>query len=181
MKQAIIQTYESVIGSNKAYYLSGPITSGSKFIEWNNTVGKFITDENEKKKSKFINVIQPNNIKLQEESDKLREIYKTPIINPASLCIKSFTNEDYITLWIDVINKFVTRMFSIDDWYYSYGCIIEFRLATKLNMPISTISGLKLNTNVGLELIKSEILNLKKNNDDYYQIIESALDYKLDV
>lgn len=179
MKEVITQTYESVIGNTGAYYLSGPITSGIKFIEWKNSIGKFLTNEDEKKKSKFVNVIEPNNKSLKMESEKLRNIYKTPIINPSSICIKSFTNDDYIILWIDVITNFATRVFSMDDWYYSYGCIIEFRLANKLGLPISTISGINLTYNFGLNLIKSEIINLKKNNDDYYLILESALDYDL--
>lgn len=139
---AIRNAWRSAFGSRKVAYLSGPITTGIRFIEWWSETGSRLT-LNSKAYSDGLRrqVIGPNENQLKVTAELLRAKGSEPVIEPASLFVGQWSQQDYVNLWERFISDHASRILLMDGWEYSAGCAQEFCHAHLEGVPTSRVDG----------------------------------------
>lgn len=109
-------------------YVSTPITSGGKLYEAVKKSGKPLKEFTADKGRMYAEVIAPNIALAETVGDGLIENgFSTTVISPATFEAKQlgWTQDQYMALWLRVINEKVTRVAMVDGWEYSNGGIEE--------------------------------------------------------
>lgn len=142
----LLQAINCATGGKVATYISGPITTGPRFIKWYISTGHLLeNDDNAYQQSRLINVLTKNESDIFEVAKMIRFNFSGPVIEPASLHIPSWTQQDYYLFWTETMKRFVTRVVALDGWQYSIGCVIEFHHAIQCGIHVETINGEPLN------------------------------------
>lgn len=142
----LLQSIKCAVGGKVATYISGPITTGPRFIEWYISTGHLLeSDANAYQQNKLKNVLARNESDIFEAAITIRNKFTAPVIEPASLHIPSWTQQDYYLFWTELMRRFVSRVVALDGWQYSIGCVIEFHHAIQCGIQIETVDGVQLN------------------------------------
>jgi hypothetical protein len=139
---AIRQVWRSAFGSRRVSYLSGPITTGQRFLEWWTETGHSLApDSAAYRESLHEQVILYNEARLKLAAEMLRAKGADPVIEPASLFISGWSQRDYLELWEQFIVDHASRIPLLDGWEYSAGCASEFCRAHVEGVPTARIDG----------------------------------------
>ncbi|MEY9885572.1 hypothetical protein [Bradyrhizobium sp. USDA 329] len=149
----LMQAWECAFAGTSIVYLSGPITTGPRFVRWYSEVGKSLADRSEYAKALREHVIEPNNKDLQAAATRLRLRLREPVLEPASLNIAEWSQVDYLTLWDRVIERFAGRVVLLPGWNFSAGCAAELSRAIRKGLPIETIDGSSISVAQAIELL----------------------------
>jgi len=150
----LLQVVKCVVGERSAIYLSGPITTGRRFLDWYISTGHTIAiDSKAYQHNIYEHVVSKNELDLIETANKLRNNSAMTVIEPASLHIPTWGQRDYYLFWTELIRRFVTKMVALDGWQYSIGCVIEFHHAIQAGIPVETIDGKPMNEENANKLI----------------------------
>src|SRR4051812_39711895 len=85
---AIRQIWKSAFGSRRVAYLSGPITTGRRFLDWWVAAGAQIPSDSPAFAAALREqVIAPNEMHLKAVAETLRSKLPEPIVEPASLFV----------------------------------------------------------------------------------------------
>lgn len=153
-QEKMLQSMRCVIGHGEAIYISGPITTGQIFLKWHLLSGsKLLSDPVNYKNSLISNVIAVNEVSILEIAEKVRGMKSNPVIEPASLRIDEWRQNDYIKFWLSVLEKFVAEIFFVDGWQYSAGCAAEFRFAIDSGYVVHSQNGQEITLAVGRDLV----------------------------
>ncbi|RUX13769.1 DUF4406 domain-containing protein [Mesorhizobium sp. M7A.F.Ca.CA.002.14.1.2] len=138
----IRQAWRSAFGSRKVVYLSGPITSGLRFIDWWSKIGYQLEADASAYRAELVEqVIIPNENQLKATAELLRARGSEPVVEPASLFINGWTQEDYLELWQQFISAHASRILLMDGWEYSAGSASEFCRAHLEGIPTARVDG----------------------------------------
>jgi hypothetical protein len=138
----LLQLFNSMLSNSSAIYLSGPITTGPRFFDWYVDKGYKLENDNiTYQEDKRRNVLGPNESDIFKTAEALRLRFNQPLIEPASLHIINWTQNDYYCFWTEVMKRFISRMISIDGWQYSIGCVVEYHHAVHFGIPVENIQG----------------------------------------
>jgi hypothetical protein len=140
----IFQAWRCVIGDARVTYVSGPITTGSAWIE---AVEAGHADQKD-------DVIAANSRNLIEAATELRRNNGDLVIEPASLSVRSWSQVDYLTLWTDLIERHAGGVRFLPDWPYSNGCAHEFERAVQHGIPTLTLEGQDISRETGMQLLR---------------------------
>ena len=139
---AIRRVWRSAFGSRKVAYLSGPITTGLRFIDWWGQSGHRLAPNSESYGDGLRRqVIVPNENQLKVTAELLRAKGSEPVIEPASLFVDEWSQQDYTELWEQFIADHANRILLLDGWEYSAGCASEFCRAHLEGIPTARIDG----------------------------------------
>ncbi len=138
-KALLLQAWKCTLDEASAIYLSGPITTGPRFIDWIYKSKKLGEPDYLKELRAF--VIEPNSRELREAAARLRTELKEPVLEPGSLYVPKWTQTEYLELWSVVIKQFVTRLIMMPGWEFSVGCTRELAIAFEHGMPVCTLEG----------------------------------------
>jgi len=139
---AIRKVWRSAFGSRKVAYLSGPITTGQRFIDWWIQCGhSLVQDPQAYDDGLRQQVIVPNENQLKVTAELLRASGVEPVIEPASLFVSDWSQQDYLVLWEQFIADHASRILLMDGWEYSAGCASEFCRAHLEGIPTARIDG----------------------------------------
>ena len=139
---AIRRVWRSAFGSRKVAYLSGPITTGLRFIDWWGQSGHRLAPDSESYGDGLRRqVIVPNENQLKVTAELLRAKGSEPVIEPASLFVDEWSQQDYTELWEQFIADHANRILLLDGWEYSAGCASEFCRAHLEGIPTARIDG----------------------------------------
>ncbi|MBI3409416.1 MAG: hypothetical protein HY040_13830 [Planctomycetes bacterium] len=133
----------SSIGEQKAIYVSVPITTGPRLFSWFRDLiarGEPLPDPRrpEGNHERRQVILEPNLRDAQALVTRLRGLKKEPVIDPSILRdVPGWRQEDYISLWEGVIERFVAQIVFADGWNFSFGCAHEFLFAT--NRKVATL------------------------------------------
>jgi hypothetical protein len=153
-QDAIRQVWRSAFGSRKVAYLSGPITTGQRFLAWWEAEGHALEPgSDDYADSLRDNVIRPNEESLKIAAEILRAKGGEPVVEPASLFVSGWTQADYIALWESFIADHASRILLMDGWEYSAGCAAEFCRAHLEGVPTARIDGTPIVARDGIEAI----------------------------
>lgn len=153
-RKHLLQAFKCAIGEKEATYVSGPITTGPRFIEWYLLSGHSLElDNNIYQINKLKSVLVPNESDIFEAAKTLRNRFSGPVIEPASLHIPSWTQKEYYLFWTELMRRFVSRVVALDGWQYSIGCVIEFHHAIECGIQVESVDGMTLNAKKASKLI----------------------------
>ncbi|MER9851851.1 hypothetical protein NKJ55_32035 [Mesorhizobium sp. M0106] len=154
-KALLFQAWQCVLAESSAVYLSGPITTGPRFLEWF-VKSKSLEGADFQKELKAF-VVEPNSRDIKDTATQLRAELNEPILEPASLYIPGWNQRQYLDLWSTVIDRFVKRLVVMSGWQYSVGCATELTHAFELGLPISTIDGELLTVEMACDLLEDAL------------------------
>jgi hypothetical protein len=75
-------------------------------------------------------------------------------LEPASLFVEGWTQRDYHSLWIRVIERFAASVIVMPGWEYSVGSVIEFYAAIARLIPVKTLNNNLVDVERGVALIE---------------------------
>lgn len=122
---AYLQALKSSSSRDRTIYISGPMTTGRKYLDF---VSAFPHADvtNDIKAA----CLRENILTLETHAFYQRQLNTgVTVINPGMTCIKGFTTNDYMTLWLSVLRECASTVIAIPDWEYSVGASIEVGVA----------------------------------------------------
>ncbi len=180
---AMLEVYKSILNQNGVLYCSAPVTSGKRYLDWLERIGKNFADIDRADKifhdSHFQEVIEPNRQHAQRFIWQLREETEQIVIDPTALPpIAEWKQQDWRSFWRQVIERYVNTVFLINDWQYSHGCVYEFWIAQKKGIPTLNEDKYSLNLTAGIEMIAEAIVKVKQRggNTNFFAEILNNLE-----
>lgn len=162
-KEDLLSTLNCAIGKRGAVYVSGPITTGRRFVNWFLDIGQPLEDNpNVYKHALQQAVIQPNESDILGIAESLRLHSPIPVIQPASLKISSWDQKSYYQFWESVIEQYVVRVVVINGWQCSVGCAIEFQYAVECGIPVETDTGKAVSPEIGSALMLDAAIEIEQ-------------------
>jgi hypothetical protein len=167
--EQVLSSFDCIITMNSATYISVPITSGKRFVDWYLKEGRHLSSDSiEYKSAQTKQVINPNIKEAQLFIDSIRKKYPS-VIEPTKLNIVSWSQSDYHLFWQTVIERYVTQTFFLDGWHYSTGCIIEFYVSMKKGINTYCQDYTSVTIDRGMDLIALAIKEYKDLGFDSYK------------
>ncbi|MDX0640047.1 DUF4406 domain-containing protein [Sinorhizobium medicae] len=151
VNEAILQAWECAFGRTRVIYLSGPITTGRRKIDSIRNRDGVSADD----------ITSQNCRILIEAANRLREERGDLVVEPASLQIPGWSQQQYLTLWGELIKRHAHLVIFMPDWEYSVGCVTEYAMAKAEGIPTATCSGKPLHSNEALELLSRARENIR--------------------
>lgn len=151
---SMLEVLCSVIPDKNSVYISIPLTSGKRFIDWNSKV----TVEENKQEKVLSNVIENNKRSAKTIVGNLRNKFSEILIDPLALPdIKGWDQDDYRDFWGRVVERYAKTVVCTNDWNYSSGCSYEF-LVAKQNKIFTVDENINfISTEEGIEQINMAI------------------------
>jgi hypothetical protein len=160
---ALIEMLRSVFPNRRALYVSVPITSGRRFIDWYSARGVSQLEE-DYRREQLREVINPNRDAASALIRKVRETNSSPVIDPTAVGdIDGWTQGDYRTAWARIIEEFVSTVIFANGWEYSSGCSYEFLVATKAGVETIDESKRAISVVAATSLVRAAIRELSSH------------------
>jgi len=154
----IHRAWQCVVGNEQATYLSGPITTGLRFVE------TIVANSPEHV------AINQNLEALRSTAKELRRSTNRLVIDPSPLTVPHWSQEQYMMLWRALIQRRASEVRFMPDWEYSLGCTLEFLHAKQLDIPTLTIEGLPVSVEEGLSKLKNAATSLAAISEKHPRI-----------
>jgi hypothetical protein len=159
--QSLVGVLASVVDGPKADYVSTPITTGRRFLDWYRGEGQLLgRDSDAYRRAHEMKVIRPNGLDAKRFAERLRHEGRL-VIEPTSLHLPLWTQNDYRHLWGRVIERYVRRVVLLDGWQLSSGCSYEFFVAAKYGVECVTQDFQPINRSLGTEMIAEAIVEMQ--------------------
>jgi hypothetical protein len=154
----MLQAISCAVDAKSAIYISGPITTGKNFIEWQLLQGRsLVFDEKVYQSTLRAKVIKKNEKAILELAKKTRQLDNSQVIEPASLFIPEWSQLEYIDFWMKIIDSFVKEVVLVEGWQYSIGCAKEYNFSKNLGLKIRRHDGEVLKPQQGLDLMEKAV------------------------
>lgn len=139
-ERLLLDVLGCVVSDREATYVSGPITTGRRYVEWRRAGGASLQAGSERYRQEHLrNVISPNRGALQSVVRRLRAERDGIIIDPTALeDVPGWEQDNYNSFWIGVIHRYVHTIVFVDGWEYSVGCVHEFVAALESGSALLT-------------------------------------------
>jgi len=129
-----INIYKTLTKKDRIIYLSTPITTGKRFVEWYDNFGKEPYSTKEYHLSHYMNVVKKNKNEAKDYAESIYERTNNVVVNPAEFEAE-FSQAEYMLLWTEFIKEFTSKIVFAPDWAYSNGCLGEFITALSNKVP----------------------------------------------
>src|SRR5437867_7673831 len=128
---AVVDFYRGVLRPKTAVYVSAPITSGRRFIEWlGGRRQRPPLDQTEYREEHFRNVVVPNRKSVRALVDSTTKGFGHPVIDPTAVGdLPGWKQGDYRIAWARIIEEFARLVLFANGWHFSNGCAFEFLVA----------------------------------------------------
>ena len=171
----MLQAIGCVVANSHATYVSGPITTGNRFSAWYVSAGRHLGLGSQQYLLRLKgDVIQPNERAIHRVASRIRERASVPVIEPASLAVSEWSQQDYLSFWLRVIQKFASTVVLVSGWEFSVGCATEFRFASSLGLPISDEAGNLIDALQGEVLIAAAATEIERISEGVAPLIQLA-------
>jgi hypothetical protein len=162
---AFLELLRGVLANRSAVYVSAPITSGRRFVEWYARRENSDVSSEEYQRDHVQSVIGPNRSAAVALVKKARDVTSGPVIDPTAVGnIEGWTQGDYRTAWARVIEKFANTVVFSTGWEFSNGCSYEFLVATKAGIKTLDDMWRPLDPRRALALLSTAIDELSSRN-----------------
>jgi hypothetical protein len=149
--QILIESLDSVFhGKRVAVYVSTPITTGPRFVEWRRASGRRFSQTD----PAFIRAVRAamasNTAAVRPLVDRVENEFTNPVIDPTRLGdVPGWSQLDYHRFWVDVLTRYAEVVVFADGWSLSNGCALEFAAAVRAGLrtlsadlsPLSAAAG----------------------------------------
>jgi hypothetical protein len=157
-------------------YVSGPISTGPRFVEWYRAAGHLLERESQKyKKALRTFVIEPNSRDIIDAAVRLRRELREPVLEPASLNVSDWSASDYHALWVQVIERFAERIVVMPGWEYSAGCAAELHRAFTRGVRVETLEGLELTLETAANALRLSAEELERERVPVPLVLEKSI------
>lgn len=171
----MLRAWECAFAGGSAIYLSGPISGGPRFFDWYDRVGRTLRNDSAAyRKGLREHVVEPNSENIRRAAIRLRSETGEPVLEPASLVVSDWTQEDYRILWARVIERFVSQIILMPGWEFSSGCAAEVHRAFVENIPVSLLDGTSLTLSMAADILTGTAKDLKKRGVPLGGLLSSA-------
>lgn len=147
----ILQAWQCLIGEEQVIYVSGPITTGLRWVEALEAGSPVET-----------NVIAENCAVIRALARTLRQQASALVLEPASLHVEQWSQADYLKLWTTLIERHAAAVVFVDGWPYSIGCALEFERAISRGIATQTANGTSISPTSGFQAIRQAADDLRK-------------------
>lgn len=167
-QEEMFRAISCAVSSKSATYISGPITTGLNFVNWYaDKLKRNIPNEINYRDALRNNVIRPNEIKILELAEHWRSTQRGTVIEPASLYIEAWSQDDFIKFWLGVLDRFVRTVVLVEGWQYSAGCVAEYNFSRSHGHLILSHFGEPIDRAAAVQLINAAAFEVeKKSNGD---------------
>jgi hypothetical protein len=154
----LIAIYASVVDAESAIYCSTPITTGRRYVDWLLRHGldfSSIDDAPLPLRADHMRYVVEHNVRhAAEVSGRIRSAHRRAVIDPAAIPhIEGWRQDDWLSFWEDVIDRFAQSLVFVDGWEYSLGCTHEYAYALSRNKPCFDERLTDLRVGRGIDLI----------------------------
>jgi hypothetical protein len=156
---AMFEVLDGVIRHRDAVYVSVPITTGKRFLEWRRGLGAGLSPSRRRyQREHAFHVVEPNRRHVKPIIALVEERLKRIVIDPTTLGhVPNWTQADYHAFWTQVIERYVSTVVFMDGWEFSSGCTYEFLTAV----------------HVGAQLLREDLTPLRLEEGE--QLIQDAI------
>lgn len=139
--EAIVQAWDCAFAGSKVTYLSGPITTGIRYVRCLQSGGSSAW------------VRKANSDDMLTTATWLRSKRNEIVIEPASFHLAQWSQEDYHRLWERFIERHVRLVIFMPGWEHSIGSALEFAHASANDIRTETPSGSQISIADGIALL----------------------------
>lgn len=151
----LVEFLACVIEGRQALYVSTPITTGPRYLQWLRQKGR---SQNDGQATLRREVIEPNLAHGRELVCRVRGRFKdVVVIDPTAVRLPGWGQEEYRELWGHVIERYTRLVIFGDGWEYSHGCVYEFSIAHLRQVEVLDERYLSITVNEGLLRIRKAI------------------------
>jgi hypothetical protein len=126
----LLSTIGCVVHGKIGTYVSGPISTGIRFNDWIARLPSSIAPESDAYAIELRQqVMRPNESAILKFAARLESRGISPVVEPASLSVQGWQQNDYHHFWTSVLDRFIKSVFVVDGWQFSIGCAIEVQWA----------------------------------------------------
>lgn len=161
--------YDSIVATSITY-VSTPITSGAVLYEAMDVAGVTDVDEFKRDSAHFRASVMEPNIAAADVVARRMSLLGGAVIAPAAFEARSlgWSQDDYMGLWLDVIERRATRLAMVDGWHYSNGGAEEYLQALlmqadrrdRTNVSIVDAQGAVIDHLAGVRLLAEAVADL---------------------
>jgi hypothetical protein len=176
---AMLEVLSSVVATRKAVYVSIPITSGRRYIEWytqNQSKPNF--KENGSHQDFVVNVIDYNRKQSKQIITNLKKFFSDILINPTTMIdIKGWEQNDYRDMWGRVIERYARTVVCTDGWNFSSGCSYEFLVAKTSKIKTVDENNKYISIEQGIKQIEQAVADIElcKLSTEFLKSVSTAL------
>jgi len=153
--EALVELLRGVFPDRVALYVSAPITTGQRFIDWCTRYRNLTSSAEEYLRENLRDVVTPNRNAANVLVKRARQIHSGPVIDPAAVgSIEGWTQGDYRTAWARIIEEFARAVVFANGWEFSNGCGYEFLVATKAGVETLDESWRPITLATGVSLVR---------------------------
>lgn len=141
--QLVLQAWQCLIGDASVTYVSGPITTGLRWLaalEANRDAGR--------------SVIDANCETIRRAARTLRLSTQSFVLEPASLHVEGWSQDDYLALWTTLIEQHASKVVFVEGWSYSIGCALEYERAVTHDIATVSLGGVHIARSAGTAEIR---------------------------
>lgn len=157
----LLHQYIARVGSRQAVYLSTPITTGLRYLEWlRNHRDSSASDETYARQLKA-EVIAENIRQVRPLRARMQVAYpEAYVIDPTEVDNVGWSQFDYHRFWVEVVRKLPRRVAFADGWQYSTGCALEFAACSEAGLMLLDSDLLPLSNARAVDLLAQAISEL---------------------
>jgi len=158
--EAAIARWQSIYGDKcggkRMLYLSTPLNTGLRFVEWWDAEGRHMGQGNvEYNRAHDVAVRHPNALKAGAIAQQLCGDGDCTVVNPVDFVDPPGWNQPtFHEFWARVIRQFIDHVVFVDGWEFSQGCCREFAAAQEQGIPCTDQQDKPLTAAHGLELLR---------------------------
>ena len=143
--ELIFSAWRCALGDTRIVYCSGPITTGKRWIE---------AVEAGEYEAARPHVVAQNSEDLLTAARNLRLVLNRVVVEPASLEVRSWSQDDYLYLWTELIERHAGEVRFLPHWAYSNGCAHEFERALTHGVATLELDGRPIGRRSGLDELR---------------------------
>lgn len=123
--------------NRSAVYVSAPITTGRRFVEWRRNGGSGLKPGTEQYEyERRLQVIEPNCAEAAVVVNRVCKQLGGIVIDPTQLDVHGWSQASYHEFWTHVVQRYAHTVVLIDGWEYSSGCTKEFLAALSVGLTL---------------------------------------------
>jgi hypothetical protein len=125
------ELFETVIEGRNATYISVPITTGKRFVDWWRQRGRRLAEASSElyDEEHYRAVVQPNLDAARRRISRIRSETPGIVIEPTPFKKPEWDQKKFRKFWAQVIQRFVSAVIFLEGWEYSSGCSYEYLIA----------------------------------------------------
>lgn len=154
--------FRCVTEPGEAVYVSAPITTGHRFVEWRRGAGADLVKGTERYREEHRrHVVAANLAAARPVVHRARSLLDRVVIDPTALeDVPGWEQHDYHAMWAAVVEQYAGTVVFVDGWEYSTGCVIEFLTAHEKSAVLLDESLTELSPQEGLRRVTAAIADL---------------------